>query len=155
MAGVPLVRSFWYLAALLLTACSTSVPAATEQEKSDAMRAYVSCLHNAARKMDDGKSDAATVAIAIKPICAVEFANSVQIAERGANLQVRRMFEDRIQGRQIEIATVAVLDERRAPSTETQAAPTQRDIPPPRPGSSSYKRYDGATVYINCPTGSH
>ena len=114
MDRVPLLWSFWYLAALLLTACSTSVPAATEQEKSDAMRAYVSCLHNAARKMDDGKSDAATIAIALKPVCAAEFANSVQVAERGMNLQVKRMFEDRMQGHQIEIATVAVLDERRA-----------------------------------------
>jgi hypothetical protein len=25
------------------------------------------------------------------------------------------------------------------------------DIPPPRHGCSNYKRYDGATVYINCP----
>src|SRR6516164_5741596 len=36
-------------------------------------------------------------------------------------------------------------------STETQAAPTPQDIPPPSLGCSRYKRYDGATVYINCP----
>ena len=36
-------------------------------------------------------------------------------------------------------------------SAAMQAAPTPQDIPPPRPGCSSYKRYDGATVYINCP----
>jgi hypothetical protein len=62
--------------------------------------------------MDDGKSDAATIAIAIKPICAGEFAHYVQMAGQALNPEARRMFEDKIQVRQIETATVAVLDER-------------------------------------------
>ena len=99
---------------MLLTGCVAAVPAATEQEKTDALRAYISCLHNAARKMDDGKSDAVTIAIGIKSICAGEFARSVRITAQGKNPQVQRMIAERLEGHQIEIATTAVLDERKA-----------------------------------------
>ena len=44
------------------------------------------------------------------------------------------------------ISSAASDTEETAPAT--QAVPTPQDIPPPRPGCSSYKRYDGATVYI-------
>jgi hypothetical protein len=53
------------LIATFLSGClSTSEPPSTDQEKSATMQVYISCLHSAALKMDDGKSDAASVALA-------------------------------------------------------------------------------------------
>ena len=83
-------------------------------EKSDAMRAYISCLHSAPRKIDDGKSDAMSVALALKPLCVAEFTKSVKIQGQGMNPQARRMFEDRVAARQLEIGTTAVLEERKS-----------------------------------------
>ena len=49
--------------ALMLAGCATKSPAATEQERIDAMAALDSCLHAAARKLDDGRSEASTIAL--------------------------------------------------------------------------------------------
>jgi hypothetical protein len=73
---------------------------------------YIECLHNAARKTDDGRSDAITIAMAIKSQCVGEFARSTETYSQGMNPQARRMFEDRVESRQLELATMAVLDER-------------------------------------------
>jgi hypothetical protein len=77
------------------------------------MQLYMSCLHSAALKMDDGKSDAASVALAIEPLCAKEFENSISIYGQGMNPEAQAMFENNVQGRQMELATMAVLDERK------------------------------------------
>jgi hypothetical protein len=86
---------------------------ATEQEKSDAMGAYISCLHSAARKIDDGKSDAMSVALALKPLCVAEFRKSITTHSQGMNPEARRMFEDRIEARQLAFCTTVVLEERK------------------------------------------
>ena len=96
----------------MLSACSTTPPA-TESEKNAALMAYLTCLHNAARKMDDGRSDAMSVALAIKPPCAAEFRTSVKVRGRDMNREAFSMFEDRMEPKQLELATTAVLDERK------------------------------------------
>jgi hypothetical protein len=47
-----------------------------------------------------------------------------------------------------QIFAKAEKEARRERETEALTSPT--DVPPPRPGCSTYKRYDGATVYVNC-----
>ena len=86
---------------------------ASEEPKQKAMKDYMGCLEAAAAKMDDGKSDAMTVAMAIKPLCAGEFAQSVKLSGSGLSPYARNLFEEKVQANQLELATTAVLDHRR------------------------------------------
>jgi hypothetical protein len=52
-------------------------PPATEKEKRDAFFAHFSSLDAAAREMDDGRSDASTIALGVKFLCATQFACTV------------------------------------------------------------------------------
>jgi len=110
------------MTAICLSACmsastQTAAPesaVATDQEKTAAMNTYIACVHNAAHKIDDGRSDAASVALAIEPLCAGEFQRSVEASEQGMSPYARRMFEEGVQPVQLQLGTTAVLDERRA-----------------------------------------
>jgi hypothetical protein len=102
-----------------LQAAAKLPPPATESEKSDAGKAYIACLHKAARRMDDGKSDAMSVALAIKPICAAEFRTLLKLHVQGApylDVDARKRVEDSMEPRQLEWGTTAVLDERKRQS---------------------------------------
>jgi hypothetical protein len=84
-------------------------PPATEKEKRDAFFAYFSCLDAAAREMDDGRSDASTIALGIKSLCASQFARTVELEGRSLNPAARRLFESKAQNSQLEMAAQAVL----------------------------------------------
>jgi hypothetical protein len=101
-------------------------PAATEKERRDAFFAYFSCLDAAAREMDDGRSDASTIALAIKSLCASQFASTVEIEGRSLNPAARRLFESKAQDSQLEMATQAVLAGR---ADRAKTAPFQRPVP--------------------------
>jgi hypothetical protein len=87
-------------------------PPATEKEKHDAFFAYFSCLDAAAREMDDGRSDASTIALGIKSLCASQFARTVELEGRSRNPVAQRPFESKAQNSQLEMAMEAVLAER-------------------------------------------
>jgi hypothetical protein len=84
-------------------------PPATEKEKRDAFFAYFSCLDAAAREMDDGRSDASTIALGVKSLCASQFARTVELEEERLNPAARRLFESKVRDSQLEMATQAVL----------------------------------------------
>jgi hypothetical protein len=84
-------------------------PPATEKEKRDAFFAYFSCLDTAAREMDDGRSDASTIALGIKSLCASQFARTVELEGRSLNPAARQLFESKAQSSQLEMAAQAVL----------------------------------------------
>jgi hypothetical protein len=88
---------------------SNPQPPATEKEKRDAFFAYFSCLDAAAREMDDGRSDAPTIALGIKALCASQFARTVELEGRSLGPAARRLFEGKVQDSQLEMATQAVL----------------------------------------------
>jgi hypothetical protein len=87
---------------------------ATDAEKDAALQAYVTCLKRAARQLDDGKSDAATVALAIQSRCAVEFDYSLDVFGQGMPLDAQVNFRQQSRERQLEISTQVVLTERAA-----------------------------------------
>jgi hypothetical protein len=62
--------------ALAITGCTTGPPPPTAQEKSEALRAAIACMHAAAIKLDDGTSDATAVARGLKASCWGEWARS-------------------------------------------------------------------------------
>src|SRR5262249_6455632 len=60
-------------AACLLSACATtSMPSAAPGEN-EGISGYVACLDAAARRVDDGRSDVASVAATVKGMCATRF----------------------------------------------------------------------------------
>ncbi len=99
------------LVILLTTTClaASQQPPATEKEKRDAYFAYFSCLDAAASEMDDGRSDASTIALGVKSLCASQFAPTVELERRSLNPAARRWFESKVQNSQLEMATRAVL----------------------------------------------
>jgi hypothetical protein len=71
--------------ALTLAACATNRPALSEQDRDDALLAMNACLDAAARKLDDGTSEASTIALGMRPSCAAEFARSRDVYASAMN----------------------------------------------------------------------
>jgi hypothetical protein len=104
---------------LALAGCVTAEAQApmpvTEQEEQATDFAWFRCLQNAVRKMDDGVSDASTIAMAVAPMCSREFAAVVEVYERKrppSNPAVRRMFEQGVQRQNQNKALQFVLEHR-------------------------------------------
>jgi len=76
------------------------------------MAALDACLHAAARKLDDGRSEASTIALGLRPLCAAEFVRSRDVFGRHLNPVARQMYDQKEQAAFIQIATAVVLDER-------------------------------------------
>ena len=59
---------------MLLAGCETKqqAPPATSAEREQARSALNACLQAAARKLDDGRSEASTVALALRPSCTAD-----------------------------------------------------------------------------------
>jgi hypothetical protein len=87
---------------------------AQENVKDTTQRAYVRCLLASTQKMDDQRSDAATIALAIIPLCASEFAAAKAAWGKAApNPAAAKMLYDQMDAGQIELATAAVLQVRK------------------------------------------
>jgi len=98
----------------LLAGCETKTPAppATSGEREQAVVALNACLQVAARKLDDGKSEANTVALALKPSCATEFALSRDLYARSLSSQQASQYHRQDDQAFKQAATNAVLEER-------------------------------------------
>lgn len=94
-----------------LMACASPMPRASEAEIDAAMSDYVSCLDKAAEELDDGKSDVASIALAIEPMCAEQFSRATETYGRGMD-PTDVLYRDIVQGRQMQLATNAVLNVR-------------------------------------------
>ena len=85
------------LAAVMLSACAPNPPATSppvaqgadpalianvKAEREAASKAYASCLDGAAKRLDDHKSDPATIARRMLTACAVEFDQDVMVHSR-------------------------------------------------------------------------
>jgi hypothetical protein len=98
--------------ALTLAGCAANPPQATDQERNEALTALNACLHAAARKLDDGRSEASTIALGLRPLCAAEYVRSRDVYGRHLNPAARRMYDQKEQAVFIQIATAVVLEER-------------------------------------------
>jgi hypothetical protein len=87
------------LMVLVMMACETVPQAqpATDQEMDAAFKAMFDCLETFARKMDDGTSDASSVALGVQGMCRREFNRTIEVGERGLNPVARRTFEKKVQ----------------------------------------------------------
>jgi hypothetical protein len=101
--------------ALLLPGCvTTTAPQATDEEKQAATTAMIVCLRNAAHRLDDGKSDATTIAIAMNSACTIEYLHQVDVYLQfvGDDPVARQAFADRHRPDEIALATSIVLEQR-------------------------------------------
>jgi len=97
-------------AACLLAACATtSMPSAAPGEN-EGISGYVACLDAAARRVDDGRSDVASVAATIKGMCATRFPEP---AKSGAAMSAAA--RQKSEARQMELSTMVVQDLRGQP----------------------------------------
>ena len=96
---------------MLLAGCETKpqAPPATSEDREQALNA---CLRAAARKLDDGRSEASTVALALRPSCTAEFARSRDIYARSISSQASQMYHKMDDQTFKRAATNAVLEER-------------------------------------------
>ena len=97
-------------ATCLLPACATtSMPSAAPGEN-EGISGYVACLDAAARRIDDGRSDVASVAATIKGMCATRFPEPAK-GPGTMSAAARQKSE----ARQMELSTMVVQDLRGQP----------------------------------------
>jgi hypothetical protein len=99
---------------MLLAGCETKapVPPATSKEREQALSALNDCLQVAARRLDDGKSEATKVAWNLRSSCAAEFARSRDAYARSLNSQQASQYHRQDDQAFTQAATNAVLEER-------------------------------------------
>jgi hypothetical protein len=98
--------------ALTLAGCVTKPPAASDRDRDAALLALNACLDAAARKLDDGTSEASTIALGMRPACAAEFARSRDVYASNLNPAAAQVFHRTDDQVFIQVATAAVLSER-------------------------------------------
>ena len=96
-----------------LSACSTgqthlAITPAMQAAKS----AYIQCLDRVAETLDDGMSDASSVAIGLLPHCEDAFRAVVDAATAGDSLEAKVMDIRALRAGQLPLATSAVIERR-------------------------------------------
>jgi len=110
LAALLRARPWARLAALaslaLLPACTTTSMPSVGQAETEGISGYVACLDAAAHRIDDGRSHVASVAAAIKGMCAAQYPEPA-----GSTAAARAKSE----ARQMELSTMVVQDLRGQP----------------------------------------
>ncbi|WP_158816925.1 hypothetical protein [Methylocapsa sp. S129] len=107
-----MVRYVAAILALIVAGCAAEPPPATQAEKDSSELALFTCLSSASKQLDDGRSDAGTVAIAVMGGCGREFVAVDEVQFRGLSLDMRARLASMAFDRRLKIATFAVLTTR-------------------------------------------
>lgn len=78
------------------------------------MQAHSDCVQSAIARLDDGQSDARTIAIAATAECRVEQGAVADVFAQGKSPYVRQLLYERFVEQEADIATSLVLEYRRA-----------------------------------------
>jgi hypothetical protein len=105
---------------LTLIGCESSGFA--ERQKNEINQSYVNCLKNEARRIDTGKAEAATIALAIWPACSRYFARLRDAAVRNEDATSRTELNSRFLLRDIDFATEIVVAARSEKATATDSS---------------------------------
>lgn len=89
------------------------LPATTTEQKMVALRRYRTCLVNRAGSIDDHKSDAMTIASAMRGSCKPEMADMAKSMAGGATAEAYREIAVSAERREVDAALNAVLTERK------------------------------------------
>ena len=112
IAGSPLLSGCQSPLPLSTAPISPLAPTTTEQ-KMDALRRYRTCLVNKARAIDDHKSDAMTIATAMRGSCKPQMADMARSMAGGASTETYRQIAQSAERREVDAALNAVLTERK------------------------------------------
>lgn len=79
----------------IISGCASEpvIPPATDAAITEGAKQYMSCAANWIRQIDDGKSDALTIAKGSATVCTKEFNHYTHVITQGANEPVRRRVE--------------------------------------------------------------
>ena len=94
---------------LISTGC---VATASEGEIKVAIATSLACMIRAAHNLDDGISDATSVAYAVVGACGTELHRAEEIAAPNVDYQSLQRFKDRVETNNLKTATEIVLDNR-------------------------------------------
>ena len=89
------------------------LPPTTTEQKMDALRRYRTCLVNKARSIDDHRSDAMTIAKAMRGSCKPEMAEMARSVAGGASTETYRQIAESAERREVDAALNAILTERK------------------------------------------
>jgi hypothetical protein len=103
------LRSLWLIVPICLAACASPTAPASTAEIDAATNNLGNCLGRAAEQMDDGKSDARTVGLAIEPVCATQFSQVAEINGRSLNPAAYNLYLEKVRPDQLEFAAGIVL----------------------------------------------
>lgn len=95
-----------------LTVIGCASPEASRQEKDAALNSLNVCIYNNIHKLDDGRSDATSIALGLKGLCGAQFAHSRDVFAESLNPEAARMFHADDDAAFLQFATTAVLEER-------------------------------------------
>ena len=101
------------LAALLLAGPFAASAQEPDPASDQVMHVLVTCLHAAARRLDDGRSDAATVALSIRSACVPEYFTARDVIGRHVSPAVRQMYIQEVDASFAQTAIAVVLDDRK------------------------------------------
>ncbi|GEM_PF-3808203 len=104
------------LACAALGACVPTTTS-TDAEQKVATGNLIACFQAAARRLDDGRSDALTIAIAMQGPCSGPRQQVKEVYGAGLPLQARLTLNDNMDAKTIETATTIVMEERRKVAT--------------------------------------
>ena len=104
-----LLRPVSLVLALCLGACAGPRAPASTAEIDAATVNLGNCLGKAAEQIDDGKSDARTVGLAIAPACATQFYQLAEINGHGLNQAAYNLYLEEARPNQLEFAANVVL----------------------------------------------
>jgi hypothetical protein len=96
--------------ALMLGSCAAREhkPSVPPVEQDDAVARYSLCLLKAAKVSDDHVSDAATIGLAILPMCAADYQGTMDALTKGMSPAEKALFLRQENAHRLELATAAV-----------------------------------------------
>jgi hypothetical protein len=99
---------------IVLSSCGQApVPQPTEDEKQAAFRTVTLCLEQNVDRLDDGKSDARTIAEALVSTCAKEYRTAATLSASEVPPRLQPAYLEQVRARWIEPALQTVLSYRR------------------------------------------
>ena len=94
---------------LTLPACAEQRPSITDIDRQLVTSRYLSCLQRHAVASDDGKSDARTIAYAVRGSCQTKMDEVVAVFGRDMTNDAKFMFRARLVAQELDMATQATL----------------------------------------------
>ena len=100
---------------LVLSGCGQApIPPPTEDEKQAAFRTVTTCLEQNVDGLDDGKSDARTIAEALVSVCVKEYRTAAALSASEVPPRLQPAYLEQVRARWLESALRTVLSYRRA-----------------------------------------